>query len=288
MNGLDVNDAGSFSHGNTVHQPPHWEEPVSFTTLKSADDAMHDYINDKEAEVGPLDDAFSVASASPRIPMSSASSDSESSVSGDDEDFENASVASEIRQQAERVDRLEKERMVDRIKRFAKTHDLKARMANADWSADDLQVEIMRLSKEASLVRSLKFQRRVLLTATSGMEYVHTKTPLAGKLDGWGESILSTIDEFDPVFERLHEKHAPKMSLGSEGGEEEPELQLLRMLFYSAFTHGLSVSIAKLTAEGVKDARGARDRMDSGRDDTAKFVAASEGGSSSRRTINLN
>lgn len=273
---FDVDGAGSFSHGDTVHQPPHWEEPVSFTTLKSSD--VH----------GDADgNAFSVAGASPRVAMSSSgSSDSDSD---DDNDIESASVASEIRQQAERVDRLEKERMVDRIKRFAKTHELKARMANADWSADDLQVEILRLSKEASLVRSLKFQRRVLLTATSGMEYVHTKTPLAGKLEGWGESVLSSIDEFDPVFERLHEKHAPKLSMGSEGGEEEPELQLLRMLFYSAFTHGLSVSIAKLTTEGVQDARGARDRMDSGREDTAKFVAASsDGGSSSRRTITLN
>ena len=281
MEDFGVGDAGTFSHGHTVHQPPHWEEPVSFTTLKSTND---------DGDDGGFGGAFSVAGASPRAPMSSASSSvgGDSSSDDDDDDMDNASVASEIRQQAERVDRLEKERMVDRIKRFAKTHDLKARMANADWSADDLQVEIMRLSKEASLVRSLKFQRRVLLTATSGMEYVHNKTPLSGKLEGWGESILATIDEFDPVFERLHEKHAPKMSMGSEGAEEEPELQLLRMLFYSAFTHGLSVSIAKLTAEGVKDARGARDRMDSGRDDTAKFVAASDGGSSSRRTITLN
>jgi hypothetical protein len=116
-----------------------------------------------------------------------------------------------------------------------------------------------RIENEVAVRRSIKFQRRALLTLSSGVEYMHNKSPmLKGRLTGWGECMLDSIDDFDVVFRRLHTKHGPKISNGRPSKEMEPEMELLYMVAYNAFTFTVSQSIANLTAsapEGVAQPR---------------------------------
>ena len=206
------------------------------------------------------------------------------------------STAGDIREQAEAMSQEARAGLVDRIKRFASRHGLRARTVNVDWPDDDLEDEMRRLENEVALQRSLKFQRRMLLTFTAGCEYIHTKTPLNGRLDGWGETILSQIDDYDDVFERLPETHAPKLGVAGVGQAEETEIQLLRMLAYSAFTHAVTTSIAKMsmsanTVEQRKEQ--AAIRMQKSAVDTKSFIHATTkpatGGNkqSTKRTVKL-
>jgi hypothetical protein len=111
-----------------------------------------------------------------------------------------------------------------------------------------IRAECDRVENEVSVRRSIKFQRRILLTVSSGVEYLHNKSPiLKGRLSGWGECMLDSIDEYDTVFRRLHEKHGPKIANGRPSREMEPEMELLYMVAYNAFTFTVSQSIANLT-----------------------------------------
>jgi hypothetical protein len=118
---------------------------------------------------------------------------------------------------------------------------------NADISA--IRAEGDRIENEVAVRRSIKFQRRALLLASSGVEYLHNKSPMIkGRLTGWGEALLDGIDDFDVVFRRLHAKHGPRIKNGRPSKEMEPEMELLYMVAYNAFTFTLTQSIANLTA----------------------------------------
>jgi len=242
------------SASDPIAERPDWGAPMSFAALQQAG-----------------------------VPSeSSASSEASEDRQGDDEDARSEggmSTVSEIREEAAKMSEAQREELTARIKRFAARHQLRARAVNSDWAEDDLELEMQRLQGEVALQRSLKFQRRALLTFTSGVEYVHTKTPLNGKLDGWGEIVLEQIDDYDDVFERLHAKHAPKLGVSGIGKQEEPEIQLLRMLAYSAFTHSITTSIAKMALQpNVVEERKqqAAVRIQQSAKDTDKFIGATK------------
>ena len=202
------------------------------------------------------------------------------------------STISDLQDQVKQMDAASRATLVDRIKRFASRHGVRARTVNADWPSDDLEEEMRRLQSEVALQRSMKFQRRMLLTFTSGVEYIHTKTPLNGKLDGWGEAVLQQVDDYDDVFERLHEKHAPKLGVAGIGKQEEPEMALLRMLAYSAFTHAVTTSIAKMAMAPTQvEARRevASARMQQAAADSSAFIRATSAPQSTpaKRTVSL-
>lgn len=151
--------------------------------------------------------------------------------------------------------------------------------AHITLASDSMSIrqESDRIENEVAVRRSIKFQRRALLTMSSGVEYLHNKSPLLkGRLTGWGECMLDSIDDYDVVFRRLHEKHGPKIANGRPSKEMEPEMELLYMVAYNAFTFTVSQSIANLTtsfpAGETPDAEEAistmRDRMQEAKTDS--------------------
>ena len=243
-------DGNMISASDPITVQPDWGPPMSFTALQQA--GAHSESSESLPDGGGDDDARSDGGMS---------------------------TVSEIREEAAKMNEAQREELTARIRRFAARHQLRARAVNSDWAEDDLELEMQRLQGEVALQRSLKFQRRALLTFTSGVEFVHTKTPLNGKLDGWGEIVLEQIDDYDDVFERLHAKHAPKLGVGGIGKQEEPEIQLLRMLAYSAFTHSITTSIAKMAFQpnAVEQRKQqAAVRMQQSAKDTDKFIGATK------------
>ena len=246
-----------------IHEPPAWQgDHMQFKALQKAAAGGED----------EDDDAVSDAIQSE-----------------DDRASDAMSTISDIQEQVKQMDATSRATLVDRIKRFSSRHGVRARTVNADWPSDDLEEEMRRLQSEVALQRSMKFQRRMLLTFTSGVEYIHTKTPLNGKLDGWGEAVLQQVDDYDDVFERLHEKHAPKLGVAGMGKQEEPEMALLRMLAYSAFTHAVTTSIAKMAmaptqAEARREVATAR--MKQATADSNAFIRATQS-TPAKRTVSL-
>lgn len=85
------------------------------------------------------------------------------------------------------------------------------------------------------------------MAVSSGVEFLNGKfDPLNIKLDGWSESIYENLQEYDEVFEDLHEKYKDKVKVA-------PELKLLMMVGGSAFMFHLTNSLFKSKMPGLGD-----------------------------------
>lgn len=103
-------------------------------------------------------------------------------------------------------------------------------------SLDEMKMEFERLKKDRALDSSVKLQRRILMATVSGVEWLNGKfDPIGAKLDGWSDSIYEDIDNYDEIFEELHEKYKSKASMS-------PEMKLVMMLGGSAFMHHMTHS----------------------------------------------
>jgi len=107
------------------------------------------------------------------------------------------------------------------------------------YNADirDMRTELARVKTEQEVNASIAFQRQILMTICSGLEFANRRFPqyLDLELDGWSETMMdeSSSGKFDNVFQRLHERHASRMSL-------PPELTLIAMIGGSALSFHLT------------------------------------------------
>jgi len=93
----------------------------------------------------------------------------------------------------------------------------------------ELKLELDMHKNSAELDVSVKFQQKILMAAVTGLEFANKKfDPLGAKLDGWSESVMDNLDDYEAIFEKLHEKYKERADL-------PPELQLLVTLVGSAF-----------------------------------------------------
>ena len=87
---------------------------------------------------------------------------------------------------------------------------------------------------QAEIDVSVKFQQKLLMAAVTGLEFMNNKfDPLNIKLDGWSESVMDNLDDYESIFIKLHEKYKHRADL-------PPELQLLVTLTGSAFMFHLT------------------------------------------------
>jgi hypothetical protein len=104
---------------------------------------------------------------------------------------------------------------------------------------DDIRMEYRNQTSILESKASVNFMRKGLIFCTSGVEYMNRRfDPVGAKLDGWGESIMENMMDYDGIFERLHGKYKGSM-------EMEPEMELLFALMGSAFQFHLSQTFFK-------------------------------------------
>lgn len=110
---------------------------------------------------------------------------------------------------------------------------------------DEMKLELDRLKRDRDIDQSIKFQRKVMLTVVTGVELLNNKfDPLGARLDGWSENVNDTIDDYDEVFEELHEKYKGKAKMA-------PELKLMFMLGGSAFMFHMTNTMFKTQMPGL-------------------------------------
>ena len=106
---------------------------------------------------------------------------------------------------------------------------------NSKLSELKFEYELHKTSTETEM--SIKFQQKILIAAITGLEFVNKKfDPIGAKLEGWSESIMDNLDDYDSVFAKLHEKYKERADL-------PPELQLLVTLAGSAFMFHMTKSM---------------------------------------------
>jgi hypothetical protein len=135
--------------------------------------------------------------------------------------------------------------MLARIIKIKTLHRMTGPVVSRNTDVDTVRSEMNRLEDEVVLRQSIKMQRRVLMAIASGIEFVHFKTPVTGKLSGWSELLMANIDSYDDVFDRLHRKHAPTLGFG-KGKRTEPEIELAMMVGYSAFSFAVTTTMLKM------------------------------------------
>lgn len=107
---------------------------------------------------------------------------------------------------------------------------------------EEMRNEYHRILREKEVDASVRFQRKMLMAAVTGLEYMNTRfDPFDLRLDGWSEQVHENINDYDDIFEELHEKYK------STGKKMAPELRLFLSLSGSAFMFHLTNSMFKQT-----------------------------------------
>jgi hypothetical protein len=143
-----------------------------------------------------------------------------------------------------------KNEKIDLIYKFKKLEGQGIRTTmnyNMNSPLEDMRNEYLKLKKQREIDNSVKFQRKVMMAAITGLEFLNNKfDPFDVKLDGWSESINENIYDYDEVFEELASKY---------GGSSEmaPEIKLLMMIGGSAFMFHLTNTMFKSSIPGMDD-----------------------------------
>jgi hypothetical protein len=112
---------------------------------------------------------------------------------------------------------------------------------------DEIQAEIARRKDSRALEASLRFQRNLLTTVTTGMEFLNTRyDPVGAKLDGWSESVNENIEDYDEIFEELYDKYKDKSKVA-------PEVRLIMSLGLSAAMCHVTNTMFKSRMPGMDD-----------------------------------
>lgn len=108
---------------------------------------------------------------------------------------------------------------------------------NINSNVSEMRAEYNRIKRDAEVNSSIRFSRRMLMACVTAVEFMNTRyDPFDIKLDGWSESVMQNVDDYDNVFERLHDKYASKVAMA-------PEIELMLSLAGSAFMFHLTNSM---------------------------------------------
>lgn len=118
---------------------------------------------------------------------------------------------------------------------------------NMSSDLSEMEDELNRVKHEREIESSIKFQRKCLMAFVTGAELLNNKFDfLDFKLDGWSEQVHENIDEYNEVFEELHEKYKERAKMA-------PEVKLLFMLGGSGFMYHVTNSMFKNSIPGMED-----------------------------------
>jgi hypothetical protein len=113
-------------------------------------------------------------------------------------------------------------------------------------SLDEMRSELDRLKRDREIDQSIKFQRKVMMTLVTGTELLNNRfDPVGARLEGWSESVNDGIDDYDDIFEELHNKYKGKSNI-------PPEIKLLFMLGGSAFMFHMTNTMFKTYMPGAE------------------------------------
>jgi len=137
-----------------------------------------------------------------------------------------------------------------KIERFDKKGYKACKKFTMGDNYDDIVSERKRLEDERGCADAIKWQRKILMGSSSGIEYLNKiYNPFDIQLDGWSESLYENIDDYDEVFEELYHKYKTNVAV-------PPEIKLVGMFASSAFMFHFSKSLfnnATNTVPGFDD-----------------------------------
>ena len=87
----------------------------------------------------------------------------------------------------------------------------------------------------------------MLIACVTGLEFLNKRyNPFEIQLEGWSESVMENVDDYDGVFEELYVKYRSKVNVA-------PEVKLIMMLGGSAMMFHLTNSMFKSVMPNMND-----------------------------------
>ena len=112
---------------------------------------------------------------------------------------------------------------------------------------ETLRSEVIKLERMRNVQRSIRTQRKLLISFASGTEYCNKRyNPYKFALDGWSGEVLENIGDYDEVFEELHDKYQDSVKISAE-------MKLISMIAGSGLMFHLSNSLFKSSTPELND-----------------------------------
>ena len=141
----------------------------------------------------------------------------------------------------------EKADLLNKITRLEKKGFSVNKRLNAYSSVQELRTEYKRITYSIEVDQSIKFSRRMLVACVTGLEFLNKRyNPFEIALEGWSESVMENMDDYDGVFEDLYAKYKTRMNVA-------PEVKLIMMLGGSAMMFHLTNSMFKAAIPNMND-----------------------------------
>ena len=201
------------------------------------------YASSSSCSTTPSISTSSSSKSSSISSISSASSASSNSVPSSQS--EHSSLPSDAgklaREKKKRKEELlhEKVEMLTRITNLAKNGFTKTKEWDMKDDIDEIRYECYRMQRESNSKKSIKIMRRVLITITTLVETGNSYfNPFNLRLEGFSESMMLNLDDYDDCFEQIHHKYSGRSSVG-------PEMQILFTFMSAAIFHHAGNAIGR-------------------------------------------
>tara|TARA_Y100000992_G_C21256627_1_gene488866 strand:- start:238 stop:1377 length:1140 start_codon:yes stop_codon:yes gene_type:complete len=141
----------------------------------------------------------------------------------------------------------EKADLINKLGRLEKKGFAVNKRLNAYSNVEELRSEVKRITYSIDVEQSIRFSRRMLVACVTGLEFLNKRyNPFEIQLEGWSESVMENVDDYDGVFEELYVKYRSKISVA-------PEIKLIMMLGGSAMMFHLTNSMFKSVMPNMND-----------------------------------
>lgn len=189
------------------------------------------YASSSSSSSMPSVSTSSMSSVSSRT--SSPSDILSSELSGSTQSYASAKSGKIVRERKKRQEELlhEKIEMLTRITNLSKNGFTATKQWDVKDDVDEIRYECYRMQRESNSKKSIKIMRRVLVTITTLVETGNAYfNPFNLRLDGFSESMMLNLDDYDDCFEQIHHKYSGRSSVG-------PEMQILFTFMSAAIFH---------------------------------------------------
>ena len=139
----------------------------------------------------------------------------------------------------------EKADLLNKISRLNKKGIQSSQRLTIYSDIEEIRTEYKRMTYGVEVERSIKFQRRMLVACITGLEFLNDKfDPFDLALNGWSQNCMENVEDYDGVFEDLHNKYKTKINVA-------PEVKLIMMVGGSAMMFHLTNSMFKAAVPNV-------------------------------------
>ena len=161
-----------------------------------------------------------------------------SGLSSDDSGSVISSIASEMEVDNSRLLRKQKKyELLSKLQQLERRGVVLTKKYHIKSKLPDLQFEYDRITSLMNKEAGVKFARKILMAAVTGIEFANRKfDPIQAKLEGWSESVMENISDYDNCLARLVDKYGKSV-------EVAPEVELFTALVGSGFMFHLSKTI---------------------------------------------